>query len=112
MATTLVKRLLVPRSDAQEKATGKAVYTEDLPLPYGTLHTRILRSPFAHARVVSVNAENAERLPGVHGVVTREHLGGFNPFVDSGAMGEEGEGSPPLIALITGIWIRSPGNAV
>ena len=99
MATTPAERLLVPRADAQEKATGKAVYTEDLPLPYGTLHTRILRSPFAHARVVSINAEKAKRLPGIHGVVTREHLGGFNPFVDPAAMGEEGEGSPPLIAL-------------
>ena len=48
MATTPAERLLVPRADAQEKATGKAVYTEDLPLPYGTLHTRILRSPLAH----------------------------------------------------------------
>ena len=32
-------------------------------------------------------------------MVTREHLGGFHPFVDLSAMGEEGEGSPPLIAL-------------
>ena len=99
MATIPAERLLVPRTDAREKATGEAIYTEDLPLPYGTLHTSILRSPFAHARVVSINAEKAERLPGVHGVVTREHLGGFNPFVDPAAMGEEGEGSPPLIAL-------------
>jgi CO/xanthine dehydrogenase Mo-binding subunit len=64
-----------PRVDAVPKVTGQAVYTEDLPLPPGTLYGAILRSPYAHARLVSIDAQRAERLPGVHAVVTREHLG-------------------------------------
>jgi CO/xanthine dehydrogenase Mo-binding subunit len=88
-----------PRIDAVPKVTGQAVYTEDLPLPPGTLYGAILRSPYAHARLVSIDAQRAERLPGVHAVVTREHLGNLNPFLDPASYGAEGEGAAPLIAL-------------
>ena len=88
-----------PRIDAVPKVTGQAVYTEDLPLPLGTLYGAILRSPYAHARLVSVDAQRAERLPGVHAVVTREHLGHLNPFLDPASSGAEGEGTAPLVAL-------------
>jgi hypothetical protein len=43
-----------PRIDAVSKVTGQAVYTEDLPLPPGTLYGAILRSPYAHARLVAI----------------------------------------------------------
>jgi CO/xanthine dehydrogenase Mo-binding subunit len=88
-----------PRIDALPKVTGQAVYTEDLPLPPGTLYGAILRSPYAHARLVSIDARQAERLPGVHAVVTREHLGNLNPFLDPASYGAEGEGAAPLVAL-------------
>ena len=67
-----------PRIDAVPKVTGQAVYTEDLPLPPGTLYGAILRSPYAHARLVSVDAQRAERLPGIHAVVTRESIWGIS----------------------------------
>jgi CO/xanthine dehydrogenase Mo-binding subunit len=35
----------MPRIDAGPKVTGQAVYTEDLPVPLGTLYGAILRSP-------------------------------------------------------------------
>jgi CO/xanthine dehydrogenase Mo-binding subunit len=88
-----------PRIDAAPKVTGQAVYTEDLPLPPGTLYGAILRSPYAHARLVSIDAQQAECLPGVHAVVTREHLGHLNPFLDPASYGTEGEGAAPIIAL-------------
>jgi CO/xanthine dehydrogenase Mo-binding subunit len=44
-----------PRIDAGPKVTGQAVYTEDLPVPPGTLYGTSLRSPYAHARLVSVH---------------------------------------------------------
>ena len=88
-----------PRIDALPKVTGRAVYTEDIPLPPGTLYGAILRSPYAHARLVSIDAQRAERLPGVHSVVTREHLGNLNPFLDPASYGAEGEGAAPLVAL-------------
>ena len=39
-----------PRSDGPQRASGKAIYTADLALP-GMLHTAVLRSPYARARV-------------------------------------------------------------
>ena len=88
-----------PRIDAVPKVTGQAVYTEDLPLPPGTLYGAILRSPYAHARLVSVDAQRAERLPGIHAVVTREHLGHLNPFLEPASYGVDDEGRAPLIAI-------------
>ena len=88
-----------PRIDALPKVTGQAAYTEDLPLPPGVLYGAILRSPYVHARLVSIDARQAERLPGVHAVATREHLRNLNPFLDPAAYGAEGEGAAPLIAL-------------
>ncbi|MDZ7781183.1 MAG: hypothetical protein U5R14_14800 [Gemmatimonadota bacterium] len=52
-----------------DKSTGRAVYTDDIQLP-GMLHGKILRSPHPHARIVSIDTSEAERLEGVHAVVT------------------------------------------
>lgn len=50
------------------KATGQAVYTDDIKLP-GMLYGKVLRSPFPHARILNIDASKAEELPGVKGVV-------------------------------------------
>ena len=55
--------------DGLEKATGRAVYTDDIQLP-GMLHAKILRSPHAHARIRSIDVARAEALEGVHAVIT------------------------------------------
>ena len=60
-----------PRNDGAEKVTGKALYTVDVDLP-GMAHGKILRSPYAHARLARVDGGKAERLPGVLAVITRE----------------------------------------
>lgn len=59
----------VPRIDAPAKATGKTAYTGDLEFP-GMLVGRVLRSPFAHARIVSIDMGRAARLRGVKAVLT------------------------------------------
>ena len=59
----------VVRRDLEVKLTGEARYTADLKLP-GMLHGAILRSPHPHADVLSVDAAEALKLPGVHAVVT------------------------------------------
>ena len=59
-----------PRSDGEEKVTGKAIYTVDIELP-GMAHGKILRSPYAHARITRVDASKAQNLPGVFAVITR-----------------------------------------
>jgi len=52
---------------------GRGLYVDDVKLP-GMLFGALVRSPFAHARVVSINKEKALALPGVHAVVTAEDL--------------------------------------
>jgi 4-hydroxybenzoyl-CoA reductase subunit alpha len=55
--------------DGLAKATGEAVYTDDISLP-GMLHAKTLRSPHPHARIVRIDASRALALPGVHAVIT------------------------------------------
>jgi CO/xanthine dehydrogenase Mo-binding subunit len=57
------------RPDGIDKVTGRAAYGADLVMP-GMLHGRIKRSPFAHARIVSIDTRKALALPGVKAVVT------------------------------------------
>ena len=61
------------RVDGLDKATGRAVYTDDLALP-GMLHGKILRSPHAHARILSIATSTAEAIEGVHAVITGKDL--------------------------------------
>ncbi len=60
-----------PRLDGVAKVTGQARYTYDITLP-GMLYGMILRSPHPHARILSIDASRAARLPGVKAVVTFE----------------------------------------
>lgn len=52
---------------------GKGNYVDDVKLP-GMLVGAVVRSPFAHAKIVSINKEKALALPGVHAVLTAEDL--------------------------------------
>ncbi len=57
----------ISRLDGPAKASGAAKYSSDLHRP-GMLYGMILRSPYAHARVVSIDISEAERMPGVKAV--------------------------------------------
>lgn len=62
-----------PKVDAYGKVTGRALYADDIMLPrmaYG----RLLRSPHAHARILSIDTSKALALPGVLAVLTGEDL--------------------------------------
>ena len=50
------------RLDGPDKVTGRAKYTYDINRP-GMLHARILRSPHAHARIVSIDLSAAQKAP-------------------------------------------------
>jgi len=69
MAELSVVGKSVPRVDALIKVTGKAKYTYDAKVP-GMLHAKVLRSPYPHAKIVSIDTSKAEQLPGVMCVVT------------------------------------------
>src|SRR5258708_263722 len=55
--------------DGLSKATGEALYTDDIQLP-GMLHAKTLRSPLPHATITRIDTSKASALPGVHAVIT------------------------------------------
>ncbi|HSB05938.1 MAG TPA: xanthine dehydrogenase family protein molybdopterin-binding subunit, partial [Thermodesulfobacteriota bacterium] len=59
----------IPKIDAEEKVTGKAIYIHDLKIP-GMLYGKILYSPHPHARIKGIDTSRAEKLPGVKAVLT------------------------------------------
>ena len=61
------------RHDGYDKVTGKARYGADISLP-GLLHGNILRSPYAHANVLSIDTSRAEAHPDVKAVATAADL--------------------------------------
>ena len=56
---------------------GKGNYVDDIVLP-GMLWMDIVRSPFAHAKIKSINTEKALKVPGVLAVITGETLAKYN----------------------------------
>jgi CO/xanthine dehydrogenase Mo-binding subunit/CO/xanthine dehydrogenase FAD-binding subunit len=73
----------VPRTDAIPKVTGAAQYVADIHMP-GMLHAAVLRSPHAHAKILSIDTSAARAMPGVKAVVTGEDTakrkwGAFRP---------------------------------
>jgi xanthine dehydrogenase molybdenum-binding subunit len=75
------------RHDGTDKVTGRAQYGADIRLP-GMLYGAMLRSPHAHARMLSIDTSKAEAYPGVRAVVTANDL----PHVES-KIAELGEGT-------------------
>jgi xanthine dehydrogenase molybdenum-binding subunit len=63
----------IPKLDAPERATGRAVYIQDLKLPR-MLHAAILRSDRVHARILSIDTSEAEALEGVRAVITAKDI--------------------------------------
>lgn len=94
----------LPRVDGEEKVTGRAVYTSDLQFP-GMAFGKILRSPYAHARLLKVDTEKAERLSGVVAVLSRDDIGGFALF---GAAYKD----QPIVAIDKVRYVGDPVAAV
>ncbi|MCC7209170.1 MAG: molybdopterin-dependent oxidoreductase, partial [Anaerolineae bacterium] len=67
----------VPPQEVREKVTGQAKYTDDYAFP-GMLYARTLRSPYPHARIVRIDTETANALPGVRAVLTHMDVPGEN----------------------------------
>lgn len=65
-----IKRVEDPRL-----LTGRGRYADDIKLP-GMLHAAFVRSPYAHAKVLGVDAEQARAVEGVRGVFRMEDFGG------------------------------------
>ncbi|MCW2820666.1 MAG: xanthine dehydrogenase, molybdenum binding subunit apoprotein [Marmoricola sp.] len=84
----------VPRKEDLPLVTGTGRYVADIDLP-GTVDVAFVRSPLAHARVVSIDVEAAQSLPGVLAIYTAADIEGrvgpFTRFVDQ-------EHTPPGLA--------------
>ena len=63
----------IPRIDALAKVTGKAKFTDDYKLPR-MLHAKVLRSPYPHAKIKSIDTSKAEKVPGVKVVLTAKDV--------------------------------------
>ena len=59
----------IPQVTAKAKVQGRAMYAGDIKLA-GMLHGKVLRSPYPHARIVSIDTSAAKALPGVKAVLT------------------------------------------
>ena len=100
MSTYVGKR--IPRIDALEKVTGKAVYCSDIDLP-GMLYGAVLRSPLAHAHIVDLETSAARAVPGVKAVVTGEAF----PFIFGTMIRDQ-----PFLAVDRVRYIGEPVAAV
>ena len=63
----------VSRPNAKRLLAGRGRYVTDLQLPR-MLHAAFVRSPYAHARISSIDVSQASAIPGVHLIATGEHL--------------------------------------
>ncbi|HDL64296.1 MAG TPA: xanthine dehydrogenase, partial [Proteobacteria bacterium] len=66
-----------PRIDGREKVTGRVKFGGDLNFDY-QLYAKTLRSRYPHARIVAINTEEAEKLPGVRAIITAQDTPGRN----------------------------------
>jgi carbon-monoxide dehydrogenase large subunit len=93
MLGTPIKRREDPRL-----ITGQATYVDDIKLP-GMLHMAVLRSPYGHARINSINTEAAKKHPGVKAVYTAEDIKGvLGPVAVAVPLGE----------IANGMGVRNP----
>ena len=69
----------VRRIDAPGKVTGALIYAADMTLP-NMLEMKVLRSPHAHAEILSIDTSAAEALEGVEGVITCDDVPGKDGF--------------------------------
>src|SRR5512134_2400854 len=67
----------VRRKEDDRFIRGRGNYVDDVQLP-GMLHMAILRSPYAHAKLNSIDASAAQAMPGVVAVVTGELMAQHN----------------------------------
>jgi len=102
----------IKRREDPRLITGQAKYTDDLSLP-GMAHLAVVRSPYAHAKIKSLNTKKAENMPGVLGVFTGQQMkdAGFGGIPCAWVVPDSDTKTPayPPIAVDT---VRYVGNAV
>ena len=86
-----------PRVEDWRLLRGEGRYTDDIDLP-GQARSFVVRSPYAHARILSIDTAEAARAPGVLGVFTAADLAadgvGLLPNLLAGSSFTRPDGSP------------------
>ena len=77
LASANVVGLELPRRDALAKATGTTLFADDIPVD-NCAYIKVVRSPFPHAKIISINKSEALKMPGVLAVFTAEDVQGTN----------------------------------
>ena len=75
--TKMVGQALKRREDPK-LIQGKGNFLDDIKL-HGMTHAAVLRSPYAHAKIKSIDTSKAKALPGVIAVFTGEDMTDINP---------------------------------
>jgi carbon-monoxide dehydrogenase large subunit len=102
----------IKRSEDPRILTGAGRYVDDVKLP-GMLHAAFVRSPMAHARVLSVDASAARELPGVVAVLTGADLEEITvPAPDPLAALIGSDGPTPEFTLLATDKVRFVGDPV
>jgi CO/xanthine dehydrogenase Mo-binding subunit len=96
----------VRRVDGADKVTGRARYAGDLVVA-GMIEGKFLRSPYAHARILSIDTRLAEALPGVIAVLTSKDFTDVSPYMGRGKNKDH-----PIIAVDRVIFAGQPVAAV
>ncbi len=96
----------VRRVDGVDKVTGKARYAGDLIIP-GMIEGKFLRSPYAHARIRSIDTREAEAYPGVVAVLTSKDFTDISPYAGRGKRKDQ-----PIVAVERAIFAGQPVAAV
>jgi CO/xanthine dehydrogenase Mo-binding subunit len=96
----------VRRVDGVDKVTGRAKYAGDIVVP-GMIEGKFLRSPYAHARIRSIDTSEAEAIAGVVAVVTSKDFADITPYVGRGKNKDQ-----PIIAVDRVIFAGQPVVAV
>ena len=84
---------LVRRKEDPALIRGRGLYTDDVKLP-GQLTAAFVRSPFAKARITSIDADEAQAMPGVHAIYTIDDVRHLGPLLAQVAVGA----ARPLLA--------------
>ncbi|MEG1448196.1 MAG: molybdopterin cofactor-binding domain-containing protein, partial [Oscillospiraceae bacterium] len=101
----------IPRKDGFDKVTGIGAYTHDVQLPR-MLHAKVLRSPFEHAFIKSIDTGKAEALAGVYAVATYKNTPQIL-YNTSATMITTNPGHEPVLDQVTfGQEVRYIGDEV
>ncbi len=103
----------LPRPNAKRLLAGRGRFTDDMHLPR-MLHAAFARSPYAHAKIVSIDVEDARAMPGVRLIATGAEIAKLcTPWVGTLAH-FRGMKSPPQypLAMDRAVWAGEPIVAI